>query len=118
MSKKMRPIKEIWGIPTSLFLEPDQVLILLTHVAGAAGVEFDYREDGNCARFWADPGDVFLGYLVKHARKRFGSYSIDKGLPEEECAALAHNIVTLEGASSRTPLHFGHSYTSGIFWPP
>ena len=64
MSLSFRPVKEIWGEPSSCFVDADLMLRVLLTIADGAGTQSEAYAYGDKTSIWVEDGGKLL-----HARR-------------------------------------------------
>lgn len=68
MSRSFRPVKEIWNMHSSCFMEPEDSIILLHDLAARAGTASDEHEYGDKKAIWLEDGTTILDYIESDER--------------------------------------------------
>lgn len=100
MSQCFRPVKEIWNIHSSCFIESEKLIALLHDLAARAGTASEEQAYGDKTAVWFEDGSKILKYV--ESDKRFNPASFKDSLEEqgvlistEEVAALLSNMRSL-----------------------
>ena len=64
MSQSFRPVKEIWNIHSSCFVESEELIALLHDVAARVGTASDEHEYGDNKAIWLEDGTKVLGTIL------------------------------------------------------
>jgi len=88
MSQSFRPVKEIWNLHSSCFVETDELIALLHDLAARVGTASDEHEYGDKKAVWLADGNRVLDYM--EADERFGF----KDSMEEQGAVINKNDLT------------------------
>ena len=81
MGQCFRPVKEVWNLHSSCFIEPKALITLLHDLAarvGTASDEHDYREN---TAVWFEAGNRVLDYI--DSDRRFNAESFEDSLEEQ-----------------------------------
>jgi hypothetical protein len=62
MSQSFRPVKEIWNVHSSCFIEPEKLMVLLHDLAARVGTASDEHEYGDKQALWLENGRKVLDY--------------------------------------------------------
>jgi hypothetical protein len=93
MSHSFRPVKEIWNMHSSCFLETEELIALLHDLAGREGTASDEHEYGDNKTVWFEEGKKILDYL--QADDRFNAVSFTESLEEQGIAINKNDLATL-----------------------
>jgi hypothetical protein len=100
MSQSFRPVKEIWNVHSSCFVEHEELTILLHDLAARVGTASDEHEYGDNKAIWLEDGTKVLEYI--EADERFSAASFKDSLEEQgvvinknDLTSLIDNIRTL-----------------------
>jgi hypothetical protein len=100
MSQAFRPVKEIWNIHSSCFIESEKLIALLYDLAARAGTASEEHAYGDKAAVWFEDGRKILNYVEWD--QRFNPASFKDSLEEQgvlidtnEVAALLSNMRSL-----------------------
>ena len=91
MSQSFRPVKEIWNIHSSCFVEPDELIALLHDLAARVGTASDEHEYGDKKAVWLADGNRVLDYMEADERFNVGSF---KDSMEEQGVVINKNDLT------------------------
>ncbi|MFZ3265414.1 MAG: hypothetical protein WA172_15525 [Terriglobales bacterium] len=81
MSQSFRPVKEIWNMHSSCFIEPEELIALLHDLAARAGTASDEHEYGDNTAAWLEDGNKVLNYM--EADERFNAASFKDSMEEQ-----------------------------------
>ena len=81
MSQSFRPVKEIWNVHSSCFVEPDELIALLHDLAARVGTASDEHEYGDNKAVWLEDGNRVLDYM--EADERFNAASFKDSMEEQ-----------------------------------
>jgi len=81
MSKSFRPVKEIRGRHSGIFIEPEEFIALLHDLAARADTASDDFEYGDCKVVWIEEGSKALDYVEYDGR--FNATSFHESLREQ-----------------------------------
>jgi hypothetical protein len=81
MSQSFRPVKEIWNIHSSCFVESEELIALLHDIAPRVGTASDEHEYGDNKAIWLEEGTKVLDYM--EADERFNAASFKESLEEQ-----------------------------------
>ena len=93
MSQNFRPVKEIWNMHSSCFVEPEELIALLHDLAARVGTASDEREYGDNKAVWFEDGKKVLEYI--EADERFNAASFTESLEEQGVAINKNDLTTL-----------------------
>ncbi len=84
MSLSFRPVNEVWGEPSSCFVDHDTLLRILQHLASEAGCQSEEYVYGDKTSVWIEDGVKTIEYIA--ANRRFTAERLAKrlGLNKEE----------------------------------
>jgi len=74
MSQSFRPVKEIWNVHSSCFIEPEKLIVLLHDLAARVGTASDEHEYGDKKAVWFADGNRALDYVEADERFNVGSF--------------------------------------------
>src|SRR5436309_8104994 len=77
MSTSFRPVNEVWGEPSSCFVNGDLMLWVLLTIAAEAGTHSEAYEYGDKTSFWVEHGSKLLDFV---SSERFTAEHIAKSL--------------------------------------
>ena len=92
MSRSFRPVKEVWNIHSSCFVEPEDLIILLHDLAARVGTASDEQEYGYNRAVWLEDGNKVLDYM--EADERFNAASFKDSM-EEQGVVINQNDLTI-----------------------
>ena len=81
MSQSFRPVKEIWNMHSSCFVESEELIALLHDLAARIGTASDEHEYGDKNAVWLGDGNKVLDYM--EADERFSAASFKDSLEEQ-----------------------------------
>ena len=93
MSQSFRPVKEIWNMHSSCFVEPEELIALLHDLAARAGTASDEHEYGDNKAVWLEDGNKVLDYM--EADERFNAASFKDSLEEQGVVVNKKDLSTL-----------------------
>jgi hypothetical protein len=100
MSQSFRPVKEIWNMHSSCFVEPEELIALLHDLAARVGTVSDEHEYGDNKVVWVEDGKRVLDYM--EVDERFNAASFKDSMEEQgvvikqnDLAALIDNMRSL-----------------------
>ena len=93
MSQSFRPVKEIWNVHSSCFVEPDELIALLHDLAARVGTASDEHEYGDNKAVWLEDGNKVLDYMG--ADERFNSASFKDSMEEQGIAVDKNDLIAL-----------------------
>jgi hypothetical protein len=91
MSQSFRPVKEIWNMHSSCFVEPGELIALLHDLAARVGTASDEHEYGDNKAVWLEDGNRVLDYM--ETDERFNAASFRDSL-EEQGVVINKNDLT------------------------
>jgi hypothetical protein len=92
MSQSFRPVKEMWNMHSSCFVETEELIALLHDLAARVGTASDEHEYGDNKAVWFEGGKRVLDYV--EADDRFNAASFTESL-EEQGIAINKNDLTI-----------------------
>ena len=93
MSRSFRPVKEVWNIHSSCFVEPEDLIILLHDLAARVGTASDEHEYGDSKAVWLEHGNKVLDYM--QADERFNAASFQDSMEEQGIVIEQNNLTAL-----------------------
>jgi len=93
MSQSFRPVKEIWNMHSSCFVEPAELIVLLHDLAARVGTASHEHEYGDKQAVWLENGRKVLDYM--EADERFSAASFRDCLEEQGIAVDRNDLTTL-----------------------
>ena len=93
MSQSFRPVKEIWNMHSSCFVEPEELIALLHDLAARVGTASDAHEYGDNKAVWLEDGGKVLDYM--EADERFSAESFRDGMEEQGITVSRNDLLTL-----------------------
>ena len=93
MSQSFRPVKEIWNVHSSCFVEPDELIALLHDLAARVGTASDEHEYGDNKVVWLEDGNKVLDYM--EADERFNAASFKDSMEEQGVVINQNDLATL-----------------------
>ncbi len=93
MSQSFRPVKEIWNMHSSCFVEPEELITLLHDLAARVGTASDEHEYGDKKAVWLEDGNKVLHYI--EADERFNAASFKDSMEEQGVAVNGNDLITL-----------------------
>jgi len=93
MSQSFRPVKEIWNMHSSCFVETEELIALLHDLAGRVGTASDEHEYGDNQVVWFENGRRVLDYM--EADERFSAASFRDSLEEQGVAVNRNDLIAL-----------------------
>jgi len=93
MSQSFRPVKEIWNMHSSCFVEPEELIALLHDLAARVGTASDEREYGDNKAVWFEDGNKVLDYI--EADERFKAASFKDSMEEQGIVVNTNDLATL-----------------------
>jgi hypothetical protein len=85
MSQSFRPVKAIWNVQSSCFIEPEKLIVLLHDLAARVGTASDDHEYGDKQAVCLENGRKVLDYV--EADERFNDASFNDSMEEQGIAA-------------------------------
>ena len=95
MSQTFRPVKEIWNLPSSCFVEPNELIALLHDLAARVGTASDEHEYGDKKAVWLEDGNRVLDYM--EADERFNAASFKDSREEQGVVINKNDLTSLSG---------------------
>ena len=95
MAQSFRPVKEVWNMHSSCFIESEQLITLLHDLAARVGVASDDHEYGDNKAVWFEDGNKVLDYI--EADERFNADSFRDSLEEQAVTAPKDELTALIG---------------------
>src|SRR5258708_4302593 len=96
MSLNMRPVREEWGAPTSLFLDTDAAVALLARVSDSLGIAYGLTDTDEGTEVIIHEGGKFLDYLQsKEFTAPTAHRLLKKTMNKRYLACLVHNLKSL-----------------------
>jgi hypothetical protein len=96
MSLNMRPVREVWGAPTSLFLDTDAVLDLLARISDSLGIAYGLNDTDERTEIILHDGSRFLDYVESKEFTATTAYRLQKKAVNKRClACLVQNLKSL-----------------------
>ena len=93
MSQSFRPVKEIWNLHSSCFVEPDGLIALLHDLAARVGTASDEHEYGDNKAVWIEDGKKVLDYV--EADERFNAASFKDSMEEQGVVINKNDLTSL-----------------------
>ena len=93
MSRSFRPVKEIWNMHSSCFVEPEELTMLLHDLAARVGTASDEHEYGDKKAVWFEDGRKVLHYV--EADDRFNAASFKDSMEEQGVVINQNDLSTL-----------------------
>jgi len=93
MSQSFRPVKEIWNMHSSCFVEPEELIVLLHDLAARVGTASDEHEYGDNKAVWLEDGKKVLDYV--EADERFNAASFKDSMEERGIVINKNDLSTL-----------------------
>jgi hypothetical protein len=93
MSQSFRPVKEIWNMHSSCFVEPEELIALLHDLAARVDSASEEHEYGDNKAVWFEEGRMILDYL--EADGRFNAESFTESLEEQGIAVNKNDLIAL-----------------------
>ena len=93
MSQSFRPVKEIWNVHSSCFIEPEKLTVLLHDLAARVGTASDENEYGDKHAVWLKNGKTVLDYI--EADERFSAASFKDTMEEQGIAVNKNDLIAL-----------------------
>jgi len=93
MSQGFRPVKEIWNMHSSCFVEPEALIVLLHDLAARVGTASDEHEYGDNKAVWLEDGTKVLDYM--EADERFNAASFRDKMEEQGVVIDKNDLTTL-----------------------
>src|SRR5271163_2755385 len=93
MSQSFRPVKEIWNMHSSCFVEPEELTALLHDLAARVGTASDEHEYGDNKAVWLEDGTKILDYI--EADEHLNAASFKDSLEEQGVVIDGDNLATL-----------------------
>ena len=75
MSQSFRPVKEIWNMHSSCFVEPEELIALLHDLAARSGHGQRGLKYGDNKAVWLEDGNRVLDYMEADERFNVGSFT-------------------------------------------
>jgi hypothetical protein len=93
MSQSFRPVKEIWNMHSSCFVESEKLIALLHDLATRVGTASDEHEYGDNKAVWLEDGKKVLDYI--EADERFNAASFKDSMEEQGVVVNKKDLSTL-----------------------
>jgi len=93
MSQRFRPVREIWNMHSSCFVESEELIALLHDLAARVGTASDEHEYGDNKAVWLEDGAKVLDYM--EADERFNPASFKDSLEEQGVVTDQNDLTTL-----------------------
>jgi len=93
MSQSFRPVKEIWNMHSSCFVEAEELIALLHDLAARVGTASDEHEYGDKNAVWLEDGNKVLDYM--EADERFNAASFEDSMEEQGIVINQNDLSTL-----------------------
>ena len=93
MSQSFRPVKEIWNVRSSCFVEPEELIALMHDLAARVGTASDKHEYGDKQALWLENGRKVLDYM--EADERFSAASFKDSMEEQGIAVHRDDLISL-----------------------
>lgn len=93
MSHSFRPVKEIWNMHSSCFVEPEELIALLHDLAARVGTASEEHEYGDNKAVWLEDGYRVLDYM--EADDRFNTASFRDSMAEQGFAINQNDLSIL-----------------------
>jgi hypothetical protein len=93
MSRSFRPVKEIWNLHSSCFVELEELITLLHDLAARVATASDEHEYGETKAVWFENGKRVLDYI--EADERFTAASFKDSLEEQGVVVNQTDLSTL-----------------------
>ena len=93
MGRSFRPVKEIWNMHSSCFVEPEDLIILLHDLAARSDTASDERDYGDNWVVWLENGRKVLDYM--EADERFSAVSFKDSKEEQGIAVNRNDLIAL-----------------------
>jgi hypothetical protein len=93
MSQSFRPVKEIWNLHSSCFVEPDELITLLHDLAARVGTASDEHKYGDKKAVWLADGNRVLDYM--EADERFNVASFKDSMEEQGVVINKNDLTSL-----------------------
>jgi hypothetical protein len=93
MSRSFRPVKEIWNIHSSCFIESEKLIVLLHDLAARVGTASDEHGYGDNQVVWLENGRKVLDYM--EADERFRAFSFKDSMEEQGIAVNQNDLIPL-----------------------
>jgi hypothetical protein len=93
MSQSFRPVKEIWNVHSSCFVESEELIALLHDLAARVGTASDEHEYGDNKSVWLEGGNKVLNYI--ETDERFNAVSFTDSLQEQGIVSDKIDLTTL-----------------------
>jgi hypothetical protein len=93
MSQSFRPVKEIWNVHSSCFVESEELAALLHDLAARVGTASDEHEYGDNHAVCLEDGNKALNYV--ETDERFNAASFTDSLQEQGIVINKIDLTTL-----------------------
>lgn len=93
MSQSFRPVKEIWNVHSSCFVEPEELIVLLHDLSARVGTASDEHTYGDNKAVWLEDGKKILDYMEADAR--FSAASFKDSMEEQGVVTNKNDLTTL-----------------------
>ena len=93
MSQRFRPVREIWNMHSSCFVESEDLIALLHDLAARVGTASDEHEYGDHKAVWIEDGNKVLDYM--EADERFTAAGFKDSLEEQGIVINQNDLSTL-----------------------
>ncbi len=93
MSQRFRPVKEIWNMHSSCFVEPEELTRLFHDLGARVGTASDEHDYGDDKVVWVEDGNKVLDYMK--ADERFNAASFKDSMEEQGIVINKDELTTL-----------------------
>jgi|ERR1039458_2307783 hypothetical protein len=93
MSQSFRPVKEIWNVHSSCFVESEELIALFYDLAARVGTASAEHEYGDNKAVWLEDGKKVLDYM--DADERFNAASFKDSMEEQGVVINQNDLSTL-----------------------
>src|SRR5258707_6483441 len=93
MSQSFRPVKEIWNMHSSSFVESEELIALLHDLAARVGTASDEHDYGDNKAAWLEDGKKVLDYI--EADERFNAASFKDSMEEQGIVINQNDLTSL-----------------------
>src|ERR1019366_3931649 len=93
MSESFRPVKEIWNMHSSCFVQSEELIALLHDLAARVGTASDEHGYGDNHTVWLEDGNKVLNYI--ETAERFNADSFTDSMEEQVVVIDKNDLSTL-----------------------
>jgi hypothetical protein len=85
MSQSFRPVKEIWNLHSSCFIQPEKLIVVLHDLAARVGTASDEHEYGDKKAIWLENGKKVSGLYGSRRALQCGQFQRKYGRTMNSC---------------------------------